>query len=78
MAQECYMTFIKKKEVETIKLDELDMRDELETKPMPSEELESSQLNEEPEHLVYLGSKLVKEVKDTLIQFLKRNAKVFS
>ena len=54
------------------------MRDELETRPTPSEELELVQLDEEPEHLVYVGSKLSKEIKDLLIQFLKENKEVFA
>ena len=40
VAKECYLTSMKQKEVDNIHMDELDMRDELNTRPMPSEELE--------------------------------------
>ena len=59
-------------------MDELDMRDEMSTRPMPSEELEPVQLDEQPEHLVYIGSKLAKDVRDLLIHFLKQNMEVFT
>lgn len=72
------MASVKNKEVENIQLDELDMRDELDTKPMPLEELEPVQLDEEPEHLVYVGSKLSREIKNLLIHFLIENAEVFA
>ena len=59
-------------------MDELDIRDELDTGPTPSEELESVQLEDQPEHLTYIGSKLAKDIKDLLIHFLKRNVDVFA
>ena len=43
-----------------------------------SEELEPIQLDDQPEHLVYIGSKLAKDVRSLLIHFLKQNMKVFS
>ena len=52
------------------------MRDELNTRPIPSEELEPVQLDDQPEHLAYIGFKLAKDVKDLLIRFLKQNVKV--
>ena len=54
------------------------MRGEMTTRPTPYEELKPVQLDEQPEHLVYIGSKLAKEVKDLLIHFLKQNMEVFS
>ena len=54
------------------------MRDELDTRPTPSEELEPVQLDDQPEHLAYIGSKLAEDVKDLLIHFLKQNVEVFA
>ena len=54
------------------------MRDELNTQPMSLEELEPVQLDDQPEHLAYIGSKLVKDFKDLLIHFLKKNVEVFA
>ena len=54
------------------------MRDELNTRPTPSEELEPLQLDYQPEHLAYIGSKFVEDVKDLLICFLKENVEVFA
>ena len=71
------MTSMKRKDVEAIQLDELDIRDELDSRT-PSEELESIQLYEEPEHTVYVGSKLPRELRDLLVQFLRRNMGVFA
>ena len=78
VAMECYLTSMKQKVVDIIHMDELDMRDELNTRPMPSKELELVQLNNQPEHLAYIGSKLVEDVKDLLIHFLKQNVEVFT
>ena len=36
------------------------------------------QLDDQPEHLAYIGSKLVKDIKDLLIRFLKKNVEVFA
>ena len=54
------------------------MRDELNTRPMPSEELELVQLDNQPEHLAYIESKLAEDAKDLLIIFLKKNVEVFT
>ena len=54
------------------------MRDEPDTRPTPLEELEPVQLNDQPEHLAYIGSKLAEDVKDLLIHFLKQNVEVFA
>ena len=61
---------MKQKEFDSIHMDELDMRDELDTRPTPLEELELVQLDNQPEHLAYIGYKLAEDVKDLLIQFL--------
>ena len=78
VARECYVASMKQKVVDSIHMDELDMRDELNTRPMPSEELEPVQLDDQPEHLAYIGSKLAKDVKDLLIRLLKQNVEVFA
>ena len=39
VARECYLASMKHKVVDSIHMDELDMRNELDTQPMPSEEL---------------------------------------
>ena len=75
--RECYSASMKRKAVGSIYMDELDMRDEMSTRPTPSKELEPVQLHGQPEHLVYIGSKLAKDVRDLLIHFLKKNMEVF-
>ena len=59
-------------------MDEIDIRDEVSTRPSPSEELEPVQLGDQPEHLVYIGSKLAEDIKSPLISFLKQNMGVFA
>ena len=54
------------------------MRDEVSIRSTPSEELEPIQLDDQPEHLVYIGSKLAKDVRHLLIHFLKQNIEVFA
>ena len=56
MARECYSASMKEKTVDNISLDELEMRDEVFTRPEPSEELEPVPLDDDPEHLAYIGS----------------------
>ena len=51
VARECYSASMKQKTVYNISLDELDMRDEVFTRPEPSEELEPVPLDDDPEHL---------------------------
>ena len=58
VARECYSSSMKQKTVDNIYLDELDMRDEVHTRPEPSEELELVSLDDDPEHLAYIDSKL--------------------
>ena len=67
IARECNVELMKQKEVETLQLDEIEMKDELETRLTPSEELEPVRLDNDPGYLVYIGSKLLKEVKYHLI-----------
>ena len=54
------------------------MRDKVSTQLAPSEELEPVQLGDQPEHLVYIGSKLAEDIKGPLIRFLKQNMEVFA
>ena len=78
MARECYSASMKQKAVDNIYLDELDMPDEVNTQPEPSEELESVPLDDNPEHLDYIGSKLVEDLRSLLTNFLKQNKDVFA
>ena len=78
IVRECYSASMKQKAVGNVYMDEFDMRDEMSTRPMPSEELEPVQLDEQPEHLVYIESKLAKDFRDLLIRFLKHNMEVFA
>ena len=71
VARECYSTSMKQKAVDNISVDELDMRDKVNTRPEPSEELEPIQLDDHPEHLAYVGSKLAKDLRSLLFRFLK-------
>ena len=77
VARECYTTSMKQKAINNIYVDELDIRDEVNTRPEPSEELEPVQLDDNPEHLTYIGSKLVEDLSHLLIHFLKQNKDVF-
>ena len=78
VAKECYTTSMNQKEVDNIYVDELDMRDEVNTRPEPSEELEPVQLDDNPEHLAYIDSKLAEDLRHLLIHFLKQNKDVFT
>ena len=75
VARECYSASMKQKAVDNIYLGKLDMRDEVLTRPEPSEELE---LDDDPEHLAYIGSKLVEDLKSPLTHFLRQNKNVFA
>ena len=66
MAIECYTASMKQKAVNNVNADELDMGDEVLTGPEPSEELEPVSLDDDPEHLAYIGSKLPKDLKGLL------------
>ena len=78
VARECYTASMKQKAVDNVSVDELDMRDEVLTRPEPSEELEPVSLDDDPEHLTYIGSKLAKDLKGLLTQFLRQNRDVFA
>ena len=54
VAKECYLASMKQKAVDSIHMDELDMRVELDTRPTPLEELEQVQLDDQPERLTYI------------------------
>ena len=71
VARECYTASMKQKAVDNVNVDELDMRDEVLTRPEPSEELEPVSLDDDPEHLAYIGSKLAEDLKSHLTQFLR-------
>ena len=51
VARECYLASMKQKAVDSIYMDDLDMHDEVLTRPEPSEELEPVSLDDDPEHL---------------------------
>ena len=46
IARECYSASMKQNKVDNIYMDELDMREEVTTRPAPSEELEPVQLSD--------------------------------
>ena len=54
------------------------MCDEVLTRLEPSEELELVSLDDDPEHLAYIGSKLAEDLKGLLTQFLRQNKDVFA
>ena len=66
VARECYTASMKQRAVDNVNVDELDMRDEVLTRPEPSEELEPVQLDDDPEHLAYIGTKLAGDLKSLL------------
>ena len=78
VASECYSASMKQKTVNNIYMDEFDMRDEVSTRLTPLEELEPVQVDDQPKHLVYIGSKLAIYVRSLLIHFLKQNLEVFA
>ena len=78
VARECYSASMKKKVIGNIYVDELDMRDEVNTRPELSEEMEPIQLDDHPKHLAYFGSKLAEDLRSLLIHFLKQNKDVFT
>ena len=78
MARECCSASVKQKMVYNINLDELDMRDEVNTRPEPSEKLEPVPLDDNPKHLAYIGSKLAEDLRSPLTHFLKQNKDIFT
>ena len=73
VAKECYSASMKQKAIDNVYMDDLDMRDEVLTRPEPSEELEPVSLDDDLEHLAYIGSKLAEDLKGLLTQFLRHN-----
>ena len=70
---------MKQKTINTIYLDELDMRDEVHSRSEPSEELEPVSLDDDdPEHLAYIDSKLAEDLRSPLTHFLRQNKDVFA
>ena len=69
---------MKQRAVGNVNMNELDMRDEVPTRPEPSEELELVSLDDDPEHLAYIGSKLAEDLKSLLTQFLRQNRDVLA
>ena len=69
VARECYSVSMKQKAVDNIYMDEIDMHDEVLTRPEPSEELEPVSLDDDPEHLAYIGFKLAEDLKSLLTHF---------
>ena len=78
VARECYTASMKQKAIDNVNVDELDMRDEVLTRPEPSKELEPVSLDDDPEHLAYIGSNLAEDLKSLLTQFLRQNRDVFA
>ena len=78
VVRECYTASMKQGAVDNVNVGELDMRDEVLTRPEPSEELEPVSLDDDPEHLAYIGSKLAKDLKGLLTQFLRQNRDIFA
>ena len=54
------------------------MRDEVNARPEPSEELEPVPLDDNPEHLAYIGSKLAEDLRSLLTHFLRQNKDVLA
>ena len=67
-----------KKAVDNIYLGELNMRDEVNTRLEPSEELEPVPLDDNPENLAYIGSKLTENLRSLLTHFLRQIRDVFA
>ena len=78
VARECYTASMEHRAVDKVNVDELDMCDEVLTRPEPSEELEPVSLDDDLEHLAYIGSKLAEDLKSLLTQFLRQNIDVFA
>ena len=78
VARECYSASVKQKIVDNIYLDELDMRDEVNTRPEPSEELEPVPLDDNLEHLAYISSKPAEGLRSLLTRFLKHNKDILA
>ena len=69
MARECYTASMKQRAVDNVSVDELDMRDEVLTRPELSKELEPVSLDDDPKHLAYIGSKQLNTSKASSLSF---------
>ena len=78
MAKECHSASMKQKVVDNLYLDELDMCDKVNTRPEPSKELQSVPLDNNLEHLAYIGSKLAEDLRSLLTHFLRQNRDAFA
>ena len=78
VAIECYSASMKQKTIDNVYLDDLDMRDKVNTRPEPSEKMEPVLLDDDPEHLAYIGSKLAENLRSPLTHFLRQNKDVFA
>ena len=78
VAKECYSASMKQKTVNNIYLDELDMRDEVNTQPEPLEDMEPVSMDDDPEHLTYIGVKLAEYLRRLFTRFLRQNKDVFA
>ena len=78
VARDCYTASMKQRALDNLNVDKLDMRDEVLTRPEPSEELEPISLDNYPKHLAYIGSKLAEDLKSLFTQFLRQNRDVFA
>ena len=78
VARKCYSASMKQKTFDNIYLDELDMRDEVNTRLESSKELEPVPLDDNSEHLAYIGSNLAGDLKSLLTHFLRKNKDVFA
>ena len=54
------------------------MRDEVNTRPEPSEELEPVPFADDPEHLAYISSEFAEDLRSPLTHFLRQNKDVFA
>ena len=78
VARECYSASMNQNMIDNIYVDELNMREKVNTRPEPSKDLEPIQVDDHPEHLAYVGSKLAEYLRSLLIHFLKQNKDVFA
>ena len=78
VATKCYSTSMKQKTVDNKYLDDLNMCNEVNTQPEPSEELELIPMDENPEHLANINSKLTEDLRSLLTHFLRKNRDVFA
>ena len=78
VAREGYSASVKQKAVDNVSMHELDIHEEVLTRPEPSEDLEPVSLDDDPEHLAHIGSRLTEDLKSLLAQFLRQNRDIFA